>query len=60
MSAWKPRVFGQSTFSSRSSDFLHEWRPPQQISPSAASFSPNPSATLHASRNVFTMFFVAP
>ena len=31
--------------------------PPQQISPSAASRSPWPAATSHASRNVAAIFF---
>ena len=34
--------------------------PPQQISPSAASRSPNASATVHASRNVSAILFVLP
>ena len=37
---------------------FHPCIPPQQISPSAASRSPYPSATVHASRNVSAMRFV--
>ena len=46
MSAWKPSVFGRSTCSSSSRFRFQLCMPPQQISPSAASRSPNPSATV--------------
>ena len=52
MSAWKPSVFGRFTSSSSSTLRFQLCMPPQQISPSAASRSPNSSATSHACRNV--------
>ena len=60
MSAWKPSVFGRSTCSSSSRFRFQLCMPPQQISPSAASRSLNPSATSHASRKVWAIFFVLP
>ena len=60
MSAWNPSVFGRFTISSSSTLRFTLCMPPQQISPSAASRSPNCSATSHACRNVSAIFFVLP
>src|ERR1039458_866567 len=60
MSAWKPSVCGRST-SSRSCSMRRQLcMPPQQISPSAASRSPWPSATSQASRKVCAIRRVLP
>ena len=60
MSAWKPSVFGRFTSSSSSTLRFQLCMPPQQISPSAASRSPYPSATSQAWRNVSAIFFWLP
>ena len=57
ISAWKP-ILGRSTASSVSIIAFQLCIPPQQISPSAASFSPYSAAASHASRKVWAINFV--